>query len=30
MANVEYTDLLYDLQTSNDIPLVVDLLPDEH
>ena len=29
MANVTYTDLLYDLQTSEDIPLVVDLLPDD-
>lgn len=30
MANVTYEDLLYDLQTSDRIPLVADLLPDDN
>lgn len=30
MANVTYTDMLYDLQTSKDTPLVIDLLPEKH
>ena len=29
MADVKYTDFLYDLQMSDNTPLVVDLLPDE-
>ena len=29
MADVTYEDLLYDLQVSDKIPLVADLLPDE-
>ena len=29
MANVTYEDLLYELQTSDDIPLVADLFPDD-
>ena len=29
MSNVTYTDLLYELQTSDNIPVIVDLLPEE-
>jgi len=30
MADVTYEDLLYDLQMSDRIPLVADLLPDDN
>lgn len=29
MSNVTYTDLLYELQTSDNIPVIVDLLPED-
>lgn len=30
MSDVTYTDLLYELQTSDSIPVITDLLPEDN